>query len=204
MKKTAITSILLVLFFSLSITPSMAATDDNDLEKVIIAFEDGIDHQALKDMGAVVHSELDAISSVIASIPSSTLLQADTDIQVKTLSDEEVFKAAIQQPSWGYYAIKAPAALKTGYTGKGVKVAIIDSGINSKHPDLSVAGGASMIEGTSAFTDGNGHGTHVAGVIAALNNGFGAVGAAPDAEIYSVKVLSTAGGGAIGRGEHWA
>lgn len=206
MKKTAITSILLVLFFSLSITPSLAAAE-NDLEKVIISFEDSIDHQALEDMGAVIHSELDAISSVIASIPSTTILQADTNINVKALSDEEIFKAAAQQPSWGYQHIKAPTALKLGYTGKGVKIAVIDSGINSQHPDLSVAGGASMIEGSSPFTDGNGHGTHVAGVIAALNNSYGVVGAAPDAQIYSVKVLSSGGGGtlqAVLDGIQWA
>ena len=207
MKKLAVTFALLVLLTSTSITPSFAATSDNEHEKVIISFEDGIDYQALKDMGADIHSELDAISSVIATIPSTTIMKADTDVSIQTISDEPVFKAAIQQPSWGYHHIKAPAALKLGYTGKGVKIAVIDSGINSRHPDLKVAGGASMIEGASAFTDGAGHGTHVAGVIAALNNSYGVVGAAPDAELYSVKVLSSQGAGtlqAVLDGIQWA
>ncbi|WP_282020316.1 S8 family peptidase [Planomicrobium okeanokoites] len=197
MKKTAITFILLVLLTSMSITPAFAATSENDLEKVIISFEDSIDYQALEDMGAEIHSELDAISSVIATIPSATVMKADTEVSVKNIPEGPIFKAAAQQPSWGYQHIKAPSALKLGYTGKGVKIAVIDSGINSKHPDLSVAGGASMIDNTSPFTDGAGHGTHVAGVIAALNNTIGVVGAAPDAEIYSVKVLASSGAGTL-------
>ncbi|WP_084244314.1 S8 family peptidase [Planomicrobium okeanokoites] len=197
MKKTAITFILLVLLTSMSITPAFAATSENDLEKVIISFEDSIDYQALEDMGAEIHSELDAISSVIATIPSATVMKADTEVSVKNIPEGPIFKAAAQQPSWGYQHIKAPSALKLGYTGKGVKIAVIDSGINSKHPDLSVAGGASMIDNTSPFTDGAGHGTHVAGVIAALNNSIGVVGAAPDAEIYSVKVLASSGVGSL-------
>lgn len=181
----------------MSITPAFAATSENDLEKVIISFEDSIDYQALEDMGAEIHSELDAISSVIATIPSATVMKADTEVSVKNIPEGPIFKAAAQQPSWGYQHIKAPSALKLGYTGKGVKIAVIDSGINSKHPDLSVAGGASMIDNTSPFTDGAGHGTHVAGVIAALNNTIGVVGAAPDAEIYSVKVLASSGAGTL-------
>ena len=201
----------MALLTSISITSSFGATSENELEKVIISFDDAIDFQALEDMNAVVHSELEAISSVIATIPSNTLKKADTNLAIKPLTEEPIFKAAAQQPSWGYYQIKAPSALKAGYTGKGVKIAIIDSGINSnissKHPDLKVAGGASMIDGSSPFIDGAGHGTHVAGVIAALNNSIGVVGAAPDAEIFSVKVLASTGTGTLEdvlEGVQWA
>ncbi|HSJ37779.1 MAG TPA: alkaline serine protease, partial [Planococcus sp. (in: firmicutes)] len=127
MKKLAVTFALLVLLTSISIPTSFAATSENSLEKVIITFEDTIDYQALEDMGADIHSELDAISSVIATIPSNTVMKADTDVSVKAISEEQIFKAAAQQPSWGYQHIKAPSALKLGYTGKGVKIAVIDS-----------------------------------------------------------------------------
>lgn len=186
-----------MLLTATSITPSFAATSDNEPEKVIISFEDGIDYEALEEMNADIHSELGAISSVIATIPSTTFMKADTDISVEPISEEQIFKAAAQLPSWGYQHIKAPSALKVGYTGKNVKIAVIDSGINSQHPDLKVAGGASMIAGSSPYIDGNGHGTHVAGVIGALNNTYGVVGAAPDAQIYSVKVLSSNGAGTL-------
>lgn len=197
MKKFAITFTLLVLLSSITTTPPFVAASENGLEKVIISFEGDIDYQVLKEIGATVYSELDAISSVVATIPSSTVMKAATELSIKPISNEAIFKAAVQQPNWGYHQIKAPNALNLGYTGKGVKIAIIDSGINSKHPDLAVAGGASMIEGESPFIDGAGHGTHVAGVIAAQNNSIGVIGAAPDAEIYSVKVLSSQGAGTL-------
>ncbi len=207
MKKAAISFALLVLLTCTTVTPNFAAASENDLEKVIISFEGAIDYNSLEEIGAQIHSELDSISSVIASIPATTVMKADSDISIKSLPEEHTFKAAVQQPSWGYHHIQAPTALQLGYTGKGVKIAVLDSGINSSHPDLKVAGGVSMIPDSPAFTDGAGHGTHVAGVIAALNNSVGVVGAAPDAEIYSVKVLTSSGGGsleAILNGIQWA
>lgn len=73
-----------------------------------------------------------------------------------------------------------------------VDVAVLDSGI-AAHPDLTIAGGKACTgEGTA---DGDGHGTHVAGTIGALDNSFGVVGVAPGARLYAVKVLDNQGGG---------
>ena len=77
-------------------------------------------------------------------------------------------------------------------------VAVIDTGINKTHPDLNVAGGrnfATFFSSNDNYEDGNGHGTHVAGTIAALDNNYGAVGVAPGAKLYGVKVLSNSGTG---------
>ena len=63
------------------------------------------------------------------------------------------------------------------------------------HPDLRLAGGISFVNGITSYNDDNGHGTHVAGIIAAQNNGIGTVGVAPDAQIYAVKVLDKNGEG---------
>jgi len=79
-------------------------------------------------------------------------------------------------------------------TGAGVRVAVVDTGIAPRHPDLRVYGGASFVSGTS-WADDNGHGTHVAGTIAALRNGRGVVGVAPHARLYAVKVLAANGSG---------
>lgn len=77
-----------------------------------------------------------------------------------------------------------------------VNVAVIDTGIDIDHPDLNVVGGANFVfKGKSSFDDGNGHGTHVAGTIAAINNGIGVVGVAPGANLYSVRVLDNSGSG---------
>ena len=83
----------------------------------------------------------------------------------------------------------------TGSDGTGIGVAVIDSGIDFNHPDLAPAPNAAatsfngITPGASCQDDG-GHGTHVSGLIAALNNSIGMVGVAPAATLYCVKVLA--------------
>ena len=97
--------------------------------------------------------------------------------------------------------IGAPEAWAKGYTGKGVTVAVLDTGIDADHPDLAglVDGQASFVPGEDALTDINGHGTHVASTIV----GTGAAsdgdnrGVAPDADLLVGKVL----GGPEGSGQ---
>ena len=74
-----------------------------------------------------------------------------------------------------------------------IDVAVIDTGIY-KHPDLNVVGGKNCSSG-KGYNDGNGHGTHVAGTIGALDNNFGVVGVAPGARLWAVRVLNNAGSG---------
>ncbi|MFJ9808914.1 S8 family peptidase [Streptomyces sp. NPDC101158] len=96
--------------------------------------------------------------------------------------------------------IGAPEAWAAGYTGKGVKVAVLDTGIDVNHPDF-----AGLIDGTTSFvpgeavTDVNGHGTHVAGTIVGSGAASGGAnkGVAPGADLYVGKVL----GGAEGSGQ---
>jgi subtilisin family serine protease len=101
--------------------------------------------------------------------------------------------------TWGINRVHAPAAWDTT-EGAGVKVAIIDTGIDLNHPDLAgkVDGGYSAITKTEKpedYQDDNGHGTHVSGTIAALRDGKGVVGVAPKARLYAVKVLDADGSG---------
>jgi len=97
---------------------------------------------------------------------------------------------------WNMQAMEAPAAWAAGCTGAGVRVAVIDGGINKNHIDL--AGGVdttcskSFVIGIpNPFTDTGAfwHGTHVAGIIAARDNNIGVIGVAPDATIIGVKAL---------------
>lgn len=94
---------------------------------------------------------------------------------------------------WGLRMIKAPEAWEYT-TGKGIKVAVIDSGVDLGHPDLvgriAKKAGLNLTEPGSPPQDDIGHGTHVAGIIAAANNGIGIVGVAPKARIIPIKVCT--------------
>jgi subtilisin family serine protease len=81
--------------------------------------------------------------------------------------------------------------------GAGVNVAVVDTGIDETHPDLvrAFAGGYNTFTRDGNAHDDNKHGTHVAGIIAAADNGVGVVGVAPAARIWAVKVLDSSGHG---------
>ncbi len=82
--------------------------------------------------------------------------------------------------------------------GENIEVAVIDTGIQKNHPDLqgNLLGGYNCLnKNRAAYDDQNGHGTHVAGTIAAVDNGVGAVGVAPKAKIWAVRVLDRNGNG---------
>jgi len=91
--------------------------------------------------------------------------------------------------------------------GDGINVAIVDTGIDYTHPELKdhYQGGFNAVTGTNDPRDDHGHGTHVAGTIAAADNGIGVVGVAPNVKIWSAKVLHpSASGQAIGSNEQIA
>ena len=71
------------------------------------------------------------------------------------------------------------------------------TGIDLTHPDLNVYNEKSFVSGTSSADDDNGHGTHVAGIVAAKDNDIGVVGMAPGARLWAVKVLDSSGSGSI-------
>jgi subtilisin len=105
---------------------------------------------------------------------------------------------------WGIERVKAPSVCSTtdGSSNGVIQVAILDTGIDYDHPDLaaSLAWGVSTLRGRVStkpkdYNDQNGHGTHVAGTIAALNNDIGVVGVAPGVQIYAIRVLDARGSG---------
>jgi subtilisin family serine protease len=98
----------------------------------------------------------------------------------------------------GVYRVGAPSVWDD-WTGAGVGVAVVDSGLDFNHPDLPVAPESFVSPDFAYYTtsaqDDNGHGTRVGGVIAAKRNGEGVVGVAPGATLYAVKVLDNGGFG---------
>ena len=114
----------------------------------------------------------------------------------------ERLRSRSQALPWGITQVTAPVAWALGFRGTGVKVGIMDSGGDPTHPDLGYAGGYNAVTGgtnPSDWTDDipscNGHGTHVAGTIAARDNTIGVVGVAPEASIYAIKVFEDLSGG---------
>lgn len=83
------------------------------------------------------------------------------------------------------------------FTAAGIKLAIIDTGIDGTHVDLAAnyKGGVNFVSPGRSPADDHGHGTHVAGIAAAVNNTVGLVGVAQDASLYAVKVLNWRGSG---------
>jgi thermitase len=98
---------------------------------------------------------------------------------------------------YGPQKIQAPQAWDIT-EGSGAKIAIVDTGVQSNHPDLAgkVVGGWDFVDNDSTPQDGNGHGTHCAGIAAAVtNNSTGIAGTAPKASILAVRVLNNSGSG---------
>ncbi|WP_247713881.1 S8 family serine peptidase [Qipengyuania xiamenensis] len=95
-----------------------------------------------------------------------------------------------QTTPWG---IERVGGGQTGATGRAL---VIDSGVDLDHPDLNVNAGLSVnFTRDKNADDGNGHGTHVAGTIAAIDNGIGVIGVAPGVEVIGIKVLDRRGSG---------
>lgn len=114
-----------------------------------------------------------------------------------------------QRTPWSISRVGAPQAWAKGLTGKGVVVAVLDTGVQLDHPDLkaNIKGGYNAVNPKEAPYDYHGHGTHVAGTIAASNNKIGVVGVAPEAKILAVQVMTPDGSGppsAIAKGIIWA
>jgi subtilisin family serine protease len=139
--------------------------------------------------GMVVHaSDLDLAQ--LKKDPRVDFISQDRTVSIDAA---RVTTEAVQTLPTGVNRVNAEGRTNSG---AGVNVAVIDTGIDTSHPDLkaNIAGGKNCSSGSS-YVDGNGHGTHVAGTIAAVNNSFGVVGVAPSVKLWSVRVLNNQGSG---------
>jgi subtilisin len=178
--------------------------------RYIVVLEDGTadpdkvaDEMTLRHGIAVERRYRHALRGYAAAIPESKVAQIKEDRRVRAVVEDRPVRTAAraypggqlpQQEPTGIRRIGTPAA---GTTGTGLAVAVLDTGIELKHPDLSssILTSVSCVPGVRTGNDDNGHGTHVAGVIAARNNTVGVVGTAPDAKLIAVKVLGANGTG---------
>ncbi len=123
-----------------------------------------------------------------------TLEHTVMNVVPTTQLNDDVVQSAKSQ--WNIHAIKASLAWDEGLTGKGVRIAVVDTGI-AAHPELNVIGGVSTLDYTTSWSDDNGHGTHVAGTIGAKNTNNRVIGVAPGADLFAVKALNKDGVGTL-------
>ena len=101
---------------------------------------------------------------------------------------------AVSDKGWAYDAMQAAYAKNLGLDGSGVRIAIIDSGVNAANADLQSARidtGCNFLDGTGDVSDDIGHGTRVSQMIAGADNGLGTTGIAPGAEIVPLKCFAS-------------
>jgi hypothetical protein len=189
-------------------------------QRKIIVFREGtrreVHRQVVEHNGLRVLNHLDLVNAVAAELPDAIAEKALAALQ----SDSRVVYVEDDQRLWADHAVSitpVPAPLgeifpwgvqKTGvpdvfslivsHSSLTPKVAILDTGIDKKHPELKnqIAGGYNVRAGekSSDYQDYNGHGTHMAGIIAAAWNGNGIIGMA-DPTLVAVKVLDDTGHG---------
>ncbi|MEO8571864.1 MAG: S8 family serine peptidase, partial [Chloroflexota bacterium] len=127
--------------------------------------------------------------------PSVSYVELDRAVHATLAPDDPYY---VQGGDWGLPLIGAPAAWDTSTGAAGPIVAVVDTGVDATHPDLGgrILAGTNLASTDTDPTDDNGHGTHVAGIIAATgNNGLGGAGVCWGCQILPVKVLDAAGSG---------
>lgn len=123
---------------------------------------------------------------LVAERPGVEFVEADSTMEVSDINN-----------TWGVDYIGGRYTLADGLDGAGIKVGIIDTGIDYNHSELSgvYSGGWDFVNGDSDPMDDHSHGTHVAGTIAAAADGVGVVGIAPGVEVFAIKGFNAGGSG---------
>ncbi len=170
--------------------------ESNETKQMLVVFDEELSTKEIddtvEDAGGEVSETYNEVSVAKVEVTENSLQELLDDPSVKYVEEDIIIKQSAQVEDYGIELTNIPAAWSSGFTGKGVKVAVIDSGI-ALHRDLLVAGGVSTVGYTSSYRDDQGHGTHVAGIIAARNNSFGVKGVAYETELYSVKAFNQDG-----------
>jgi hypothetical protein len=177
------------------------------LVKVLIGFREkpGAAQQAMvKGLGGKIKYTYNLIPAIAAAVPEVAIESLKKNPNVTNIELDSMVYALDTEldNSWGVKRIGADLVHESGNRGGGVKVAIIDTGIDYTHPDLAnnfdiIVKGYDFVNDNDTPMDDNGHGTHVAGIVAALDNNIGVVGVAPEAELYALKVLDATGIGYV-------
>lgn len=188
--------------------------------RVIVRFHGEADASVFARHGGQSDLVLATARAVAGTLPAAAVAKVEGLAEVASVMEDGIVEAQGRveptQPSqsipWGVSRIGAD---RTGpVRGRGVRVAVVDTGIDDTHPDFRDASGASRVvlgpcfaKGARTSRDDHNHGTHVAGILGASDNAIGVVGVAPECTPVAVKVLNRKGSGydsAIIAGIDWA
>jgi subtilisin len=149
--------------------------------------------------GTVVMKYKSVLNGYAVQLPASALPLIKADSRVRFVSANRTATLNAQTLPTGVDRIDGDLSSTRSGDGGGsvpINVAVVDTGIDTDHPDLNVVGGKNCGAGArSSFDDHYGHGTHVAGTIGAKDNGEGVVGVAPGARLWAVRTVSATGQG---------
>lgn len=230
MKRTAVHALVACVVLTLVVTafpvqpasniPSVAAQDEIPGQYIVVLRTgDGTNPLSFvlnlltQSSFALTHVYTSAIQGFSASLTDQQVRYLERNPLVSFVVPDRTIEIAAQTTPNGIRRIGADP--NTGNPAPSgvvdVDVAVIDTGIQSTHPDLNVVGGVRFDNATrdptdpaglrctspnqTNYNDDNSHGTHVAGTIGALDNGIGVVGVAPGARLWAVKVLDGGGSG---------
>jgi subtilisin len=189
-----------------------------DRVKVLIGFDQqpGVNEQALiRAFGGTVRHTYRLIPAIAAVLPRNALTALSNHPAVSVIEpDVAVFALDEYDNAWGVKKINArtvhdipnlgavanpPQSIADYGTVPDIKVCVIDTGIDQNHPDLfgRYAGGHDFVNDDDDPADDNGHGTHVAGTIAAIADSQGVIGVAPETKILAYKILNADGSGSF-------
>ncbi|WP_255294098.1 S8 family serine peptidase [Bacillus toyonensis] len=224
MKKVIVCFSLIFLFlYSISANPSFA---EQKFDTYLVTFKNVVDSKIILNHGGTIEKIYKYTPTVVSKIPvdsidslrkNPNITTVEKDVSVEVIPD--IKKEYSQKRSsimnsgapvlsdWNMERVKISPVHKQGYKGSNIKIGIIDSGIDITHEDIKITDGINIIDTNSNYTDEFGHGTRVAGVIAALDNNKGVLGMAPLSKIYAIKVLDSRGKGSISNvisGIEWA
>ncbi len=211
MKKTLSSGFLLVLVLlvALAATPAFGAGGGGGASEKVPVFV-GFTHQPgpaeeglVRKAGGEIKYTYHLVPAIAASLPQAAIdglgrnpnveyIEPDIEVHLidhgTTSGDDEL------NNTWGVKHIGSGAVHRSN-KGAGVKVAILDTGIDTDHPDLNYDPACSWGTKYGSVEDGHSHGTHTAGTVAALDNDTGVVGVAPEGTLCIFKVLSDRGSG---------
>jgi subtilisin family serine protease len=201
-RRTSLLAGALVVLVSLLAAPAQAGEVGN-ANRYIVVLKGAVDPGAVAKIhaskyGAGVEAVWGhALHGYAAVIPNDRVAALRSDATVSYVEADGEATIEAQTIPWGIDKIDADLSSTQAGNGSGAvtnaNVYVIDTGVDRTHPDLNVVSHVNFAKGQN--TDCNGHGTHVAGTIAAKDDSQGVVGVAPGAPIYGVKVLKCSGSG---------